>query len=390
MDLVLNEEQELLARTAREFVAGRSSLRRIRQLRDSGDADGFSRELWREMAALGWLGIVIPEEHGGAGLGYMDQMVVLEEMGRGLMPEPFLSTVLLGATALLLGGSAAQKKAHLPKVAAGEALLTIAYQEAGSRYDVHRVATKATKSGGGFVLSGQKIQVLDGHVADHLVVSSRTSGTGADAQGVTLFLVAADTPGVTIERQSRIDGRNVALVRFDDVRVDADAVVGAVDGGGDLLARVIDRAAIGLSAEMLGSMQAAFEMTNEYLKTRLQFGVVIGTFQALKHRAAKMYIELELARSAVMGAHRALDMAALRARDEHHDDATIAKLASLAKARCSDAFVLIGNECVQMHGGIGVTDEADIGFFFKRARVAEMTFGDAAWHRDRTARLEGY
>jgi acyl-CoA dehydrogenase len=390
MDLVLNEEQELLARTAREFVAGRSSLRRIRQLRDSEDADGFSRELWREMAALGWLGIVIPEEHGGAGLGYMDQMVVLEEMGRGLMPEPFLSTVLLGATALLLGGSAAQKKAYLPKVAAGDALLTIAYQEAGSRYDVHRVATKATKSGGGFVLSGQKIQVLDGHVADFLIASARTSGTGADAKGVTLFLVAADTPGITIERQSRIDGRNVALVRFDDVRVDADAVVGAVDGGGDLLARVIDRAAIGLSAEMLGSMQAAFEMTNEYLKTRVQFGVVIGTFQALKHRAAKMYIELELARSAVMGAHRALDMAALRARDEHHDDATIAKLASLAKARCSDAFVLIANECVQMHGGIGVTDEADIGFFFKRARVAEMTFGDAAWHRDRTARLEGY
>jgi len=382
MDLVLNEEQEMLARSAREFVTGRSSLRRIRELRDRNDADGFSRDLWREMAALGWLGIVIPEEFGGAGLGWLDQMVVLEEMGRGLMPEPFVSTVLLGTPALLLGGSAAQKKEHLPKIAAGERLVTIAYQETGSRYATSKVATKAVKSGNGFTLSGEKIQVLDGHVADRLIVSARTSGAPGDAKGITLFLIAADTPGVTIERQSRIDSRNVALIRFDDVKVEADAVLGEVDGGGALLDRVLDRARIGLSAEMLGSMQAAFEMTNEYLKTRTQFGVPIGSFQALKHRAAKMYIELELARSAVMGAHRALD--------EQRDDKTIAKLASLAKARCSDAFVLIGNECVQMHGGIGVTDEADIGFFFKRARVAEMTFGDAAFHRDRTAKLEGY
>lgn len=382
MDLVLNEEQEMLARSAREFVSGRSSLRRIRELRDRNDADGFSRDLWREMAALGWLGIVIPEEFGGAGLGWLDQMVVLEEMGRGLMPEPFVSTVLLGTPALLLGGSAAQKKEHLPKIAAGERLVTIAYQETGSRYATSKVATKAVKSGNGFTLSGEKIQVLDGHVADRLIVSARTSGAPGDAKGITLFLIAADTPGVTIERQSRIDSRNVALIRFDDVKVEADAVLGEVDGGGALLDRVLDRARIGLSAEMLGSMQAAFEMTNEYLKTRTQFGVPIGSFQALKHRAAKMYIELELARSAVMGAHRALD--------EQRDDKTIAKLASLAKARCSDAFVLIGNECVQMHGGIGVTDEADIGFFFKRARVAEMTFGDAAFHRDRTAKLEGY
>ncbi|MEB2283247.1 MAG: hypothetical protein B6D46_05750 [Polyangiaceae bacterium UTPRO1] len=382
MDLVLTEEQEMLARSAREFVGGRSSLRRVRELRDSGDADGFSRQLWREMAALGWLGITIPEAYGGAGLGWMEQMVVLEAMGRGLMPEPFTSTVLLAANALLLGGSDAQKQAHLAPIAAGERIAAVAYQEAGSRYDAHKVATAATRSGGGWTISGEKIQVLDGHVADVIVASARTAGGRDDAAGITLFIVAADTPGVTIERQSRIDARNAALVRFDGVAVGADAVLGAVDAGGALLERVLDRARIGLAAEMLGSMQAAFEMTNEYLKTRVQFGVPIGSFQALKHRAAKMYIELELARSAVMGAHRALD--------EGRDDATVAKLASLVKARCSDAFVLVGNECVQMHGGIGVTDEHDIGFFFKRARVAEMTFGDAAFHRDRTARLEGY
>ncbi|MCC6848669.1 MAG: acyl-CoA dehydrogenase family protein [Deltaproteobacteria bacterium] len=382
MDLVLNEEQEMLARSAREFVTGRSSLRRVRQLRDTNDPDGFSRELWREMAGLGWLGITIPEALGGAGLGWMDQMVVLEEMGRGLMPEPFTSTVLLGATALLLGGSDAQRRAHLPKIAGGERLFAAAYQETGSRYDASTVATTAVKSAKGFTIAGEKIQVLDGHVADVLVVSARTSGATGDADGLTLLLVAADTPGVAIERQSRIDGRNAALVRFDGVEVGADAVLGAVGGGGALLGRVLDRACIGVSAEMLGAMQAAFAMTNEYLKTRMQFGVPIGSFQALKHRAAKMYIELELSRSAVLGAHRALD--------EGKDDATVAKLASLAKARCSDAFALIGNECVQMHGGIGVTDEHDIGLFFKRARVAEATFGDAAFHRARTARLEGY
>ncbi len=385
MDLVLSEEQELLARTAREFVAGRSSLKRIRRLRDAADPDGFSRELWREMGALGWLGIVIPEDHGGAGLGYMDLMPVMEELGRGLMPEPMLSTVLLGGNTILLAGSDAQKREHLPAVAAGERLLALAYQEPRSRYDAHHVETKATKAGSGFVLAGEKSQVLDGHVADWLIVSARTSGAASaasDANGITLFLVRPDTPGVTIERQQRIDDRNTAIVRLDDVRVDGASILGTVDGGGRILDAVLDRATIALSAEMLGSMLAAFEMTNDYLKTRTQFGAAIGSFQALKHRAAKMYIEIELARSAVMGAHRALD--------EGRDDAAIARFASLAKARTSDAFVLVGNEGVQMHGGIGMTDEHDMGFFIKRARVTEMTFGDAAWHRDRIASIDGY
>jgi alkylation response protein AidB-like acyl-CoA dehydrogenase len=382
MDLVLSEEQQLLARTARELVSGRSSLRRIRQLRDSGDGDGFSRELWAEMAALGWVGIILPEELGGSGLGYMELMVVMEELGRGLMPEPMLSTVLLGANALLLGGSDAQKREHLPSVPAGERLLTVAYQEAGSRYDLDHVATRAVRDGDGFVLSGEKIQVLDGHVADSLVVSARTAGAVDAANGVSLFLVARDTPGVAVERQHRIDARGAAIVRLDEVRVGADAVVGGVDAGSALLRRVVDRATIGLTAEMLGAMSATFEMTVDYLKTRTQFGVPIGSFQALKHRAAKVYVELELARSAVMGAHRAVD--------EGRDDAIVSRLASIAKARCSDTFVLIGNEGIQMHGGIGMTDEHDVGFYAKRARVAEMTFGDAAYHRDRIATLDGY
>jgi alkylation response protein AidB-like acyl-CoA dehydrogenase len=382
IDLVLTEEQDLLQHTAREFVAGRSSLKRIRALRDGKDPDGFSRDLWREMARLGWVGIVLPEEHGGLGLGYMDLIVVMEQLGRGLMPEPIVSTVLLGANAILLGGGEAQKREHLPAVAAGERLLALAWQEPRGRYDVRHVETAATRAGAGWMLRGEKTQVLDGHVADRLIVSARSAGEARDAAGIGLFLVRPDAPGVTVTRQSRLDARNVALVRLDGVRVEADAALGAVDGGGPLLSRTIDRATVGLAAEMLGSMTAAFEATTEYLKSRTQFGVPIGSFQALKHRAARMYVEIELARSAVMNAARAVD--------EGRDDAAVARAASIAKARCSDAFVLIGNEGVQMHGGIGMTDEHDIGFFLKRARAAEMTFGDAAWHSDRLAALDGY
>ncbi len=382
MDLVLSEEQELLQHTAREFVAGRSSLKRIRMLRDTADPDGFSRELWREMARLGWTGIILPEEHGGLGLGYRDLMVVMEELGRGLMPEPMLSTVLLGANAILLGGSDAQRREHLPTVAAGERFLALAWQEPGGRYDPHHVETRAERAGGGWRLRGEKIQVLDGTAADRLVVSARTAGSARDADGITLFVIRPDVPGVALERQMRVDSRGAALLHLADVRVETDAVLGQVGGGGPLLARVLDRATVGLTAEMLGSMSVAFAMTIDYLKTRIQFDAPIGSFQALKHRAARMFVELELARSAVMHAHRVLD--------EGRDDTAVARAASLAKARCSDAFLLIGNEGVQMHGGIGMTDEHDIGFFLKRARAAQLTCGDAAWHRDRMARLDGY
>jgi acyl-CoA dehydrogenase len=382
VDLVLSEEQQLLQQTAREFVTGRSSLKRIRALRDEADADGFSRDLWREMARLGWVGILLPEALGGLGLGYRELMVVLEELGRGLMPEPMLSTVLLGANAILFAGSAKQRDTHLPAVAAGERLLALAAQEARSRYAVRHVETHAQPGGGGWTLEGEKIQVLDGHVADLLIVAARTAGGVGDVHGITLFLVPRDAPGVAVARQVRVDVRNAALVRLSGVRVGREDVLGEVDGGGPVLARVVDRATIGLTAEMLGGMEAAFEMTLDYLKTRRQFGVPIGSFQALKHRAARLYVELELARSAVMHAHRVPD--------EGRDDAAVARAASIAKARCSDAFILVGNEGIQMHGGIGMTDEHDIGFFLKRARAAEMTFGDAAYHRNRLASLDGY
>jgi alkylation response protein AidB-like acyl-CoA dehydrogenase len=380
--MALTEEQEILQRTAREFVQSRSPLSRLRALRDADTADGFSRELWTEMARLGWLGIVVPEQYGGAGLGWTDLMVVLEELGRGLVPEPMMGTVLLGATTLLLGGSEAQRSAHLPAVVAGEECLALAYQEPASRYAHQHVETRAERSGGGWTLGGQKVHVLDGQCADWFIVSARTAGAPRDAAGVSLFLVPRDARGLGIERQHRVDARGAALLRLDGVRVDAGALVGGEGHGLPLLERVLDRAAIALSAEMLGGMAACFEMTLEYLRTRKQFGVPIGSFQALKHRAARMFVELELVRSIVLAAHRALD--------EGADDERVRRLASAAKARCSDAFVLVGNEGVQMHGGIGMTDEHDVGFFLKRARAAEITFGDAAFHRDRVARLDGY
>jgi acyl-CoA dehydrogenase len=380
MQLVLSEDQELLAKTAADFVKERSPVARVRSLRDAGDATGFSRALWREMAGLGWVGIPFPEAVGGAGMGLAELAVVLEQLGRALAPEPFLSTVCLGGGALRRAGSAAQQQEWLPGVVEGATFLALAHQEPGGRFDLKRVATRAERDGAGWRLHGVKTGVLDGHVAHALVVPARTAGAGSEPRGITLFLVRAGAAGLRVERQARLDGRGAAHVTLDGVGVGAGDVLGAVDAGGEVLEQVVDEATAALCAEMLGAGGEAFARTLAYLKQREQFGAVIGSFQALKHRAARLYVELELARSAVMAAARSVDEGAAEA----------PRLVSMAKARCSDAGMLAANEAVQMHGGIGMTDEHEIGFFLKRARAAELTFGDAAFHRDRWARLGGY
>ena len=378
-DLVLTEEQQLLQSTAADFARQSLPVSRLRALRETGD--GFSRDLWREMGNLGWPGMLLPEEYGGLGLGYADAVVVLEELGKALAPEPFLSTVLLAGNAVLLGGSAAQKQEILPRVASDEAVLAFAHHEPRARHRMHHVATRAAaQSDGGFTISGVKDVVLDGAAAERLVVSARTSGGNDDRDGISLFLVDPHAPGVTVTRQQLVDHRSAALVKLDGVKVPADAQIGTLGKGADVLDATLDRATVGLCAEMLGGMVRAAEMTFAYLKERKQFGVVIGTFQALKHRAARMFIEIELGRSVVMAAARALD--------EGSRDA--AMLVSVAKARLSEGYVLVASESVQMHGGIGMTDEHDVGFFLKRARALEMEFGDAAFHRDRVARIDGY
>lgn len=373
--LLLNDEQRMLSKTAHEFISKRAPASRIRTFRDSKDETGFSRELWSEMAELGWLGLQIPENYGGLDLGFFDLCVVLEQSGRELMPEPFVSTLLLGTQALLLGGTEAQKKALLPGIATGDTFVTVGYEEAGSHGDPSKVTAAARKSAGGFELSGEKIQVLDGHLADRIIVSAATSDAGH-----TLFLIDPANSGVTITRQFRIDGLNAAIVRLDDVSVKSDDILGELNGGAALLQAVFDRAAVGLSAQMLGASEQAFADTIEYIKEREQFGVPIGSFQALQHRAVSVYTELALTRSVVLAAARAIDDAP--------DD--VPRLASLAKAIASETFMHAAKEAIQMHGGIGVTDEHDIGFYIKRAQATYMTFGKPSQHRQRWAELHGY
>ena len=379
MSLVLTEEQSLLKETAAEFVQEKAPVAHLRELRDRQDATGFSRSLWKEMAELGWSGILLPEEHGGSDLGLAELGVVLEECGRTLAPYPFLSTAVLGASAIALGGSAAQQQAILPGVCAGETLLALAFQEK-PRFAPYDIATQAKATADGYALSGEKVFVLDGHVADHLIVAARTSGAAGDRAGLTLFLVDPAASGVGVTRTSMVDSRNAARIRLENVAVSSDRVLGEADAGADLLDAVIERGTVALSAELLGLIQEVFDRTVTYLKERQQFGVPIGSFQALKHRAADMFCEVELSHSIVLDALRAVD------EERPHRE----RIVSAAKARCSDTAGLVTREGLQMHGGIGMTDEEEIGLFLKRAKAAELTLGDGTYHRDRFARLTGF
>jgi alkylation response protein AidB-like acyl-CoA dehydrogenase len=373
---VLSEEQSMLRDAAKSWVSEKSPVTAFRKLRDSGNADGFDRAAWKEMAEMGWAGIIIPEELGGSGMGYLTLGLVLEETGRTLTVSPLLSTALTATTALLLAGNDAQKKEWLPKVAEGKAVATLAVDE-GAHHAPEKIALAAKKSGSGYTLSGKKSFVLDGGVADLLIVAARTSGKAGDKSGITLLLVAGNAKGLTREKLKSVDSRGVANLTFDNVE---GTVLGSVDNGFDVLDATLDRARAGLAAEMLGAAAQSFETTLDYLKTRVQFGQVIGTFQALQHRAAKMFTDLELTRSCVE--------AALSAIDKNAND--VPALCSLAKAKASELDHLVSNEMVQMHGGIGMTDVHDAGLYLKRARAAEASFGGASYHRDRYARLMGY
>jgi acyl-CoA dehydrogenase len=378
--MILNEEQNMLKDSAKDFCANSAPIAQLRSLRDSDNADGFDRETWSAMAELGWAAIPWSEDHGGLAFGYKGLGVVTEETGRTLSASPLYASVWVGGTLINLGGSDAQKAELLPKVATGELLLALALEE-GHRHNPYNIATTAS-GGDGYTLSGKKTFVLDGHVADTLVVAARTSGDNGSRDGISLFLVPRDAEGVTVTRTKMADSRNAANIELSNVSVAADALLGAEGAGADILDPALDIARIGLSAEMLGSLQECFERTVEYLKERKQFGVAIGSFQALKHRAANMFCEIELSKSCVLEALTALD--------EGREADEIAKLASLTKAKVGETFNLVSREGIQMHGGIGMTDEFDIGFFIKRAAVTEQTFGDVNYHRNRYGELEGY
>jgi len=373
MALVLNEEQGMLRDAARDFLRERGPVSHLREIRDSGNSAGFSSELWAEMAEMGWTAILVPEEHGGLGYGYTGMGIVLEECGRTLTPSPLLGTALTGVAVLTLAGSAEQCATILPEVASGERLLALACDET-AHHEPGRVEAEAEVLEDNFRLNGRKTAVLDGHVADTLIVSAWTGS------GVSLFLVPANADGVTVERYPALDTHAAAHVTFDHVELPGDSLLGKLHGGQDVLDKVLDAARIGASAEMLGIAQEAFERTMEYLKERKQFGVPIGSFQALQHRAAQLFGEIEMCKSLVLKALQMLDG------DKGHD----AELASMTKAKLGQTAHLAATEAVQMHGGIGMTDEFDIGFFLKRCRVLETLYGDRYFHLDRFAKIRGY
>lgn len=382
MSLVLNEDQQLLQDSAKSFCQENAPVSQLRKLRDTKNSTGFDPVLWQQMAALGWAGMAVPEAYGGFEFGYGGLGVVLEETGRNLVCSPLLATVLLGASAINILGNEQQKQELLPRIVSGELLLALALDE----HAIHapsKIATTAVQSGKNYLINGSKTFVVDGHVADHLIVVARTSGATDSPAGISLFLVNPKAAGVTVTRTWMVDSRNAARVELKDVAVSANELLGPADTAFAVLDRVLDIARIGLAAEMLGGAQEAFERTLEYLKQRQQFGVLIGSFQALQHRAATMYSELELCKSLVRAALSALD-------DPESSQEDIAQLASAAKAKLSDVFFLVSNEAIQMHGGIGMTDEFDIGFYIKRARVAQQFLGDAIFHRDRYATLHKF
>ncbi len=379
MALVLTEEQTMLRDMAKQFFTEQVPVTNLRKLRDEESAEGYDKAVWQQIVELGFAGILIPEEQGGTGFGPIGLGIVMQEAGRTLAATPLYSTAILGAGLILAAGSGTQKAELLPQIASGELLTALALEET-AHHNPKQVAMSAEQNGDQIILSGQKNFVIDGHIADKLIVVARTSGAAGDANGLSMFLVDAKAKGVTITRTHMVDSRNAAIVSFDKVNVPVSDALGPLGAAMAELESVLDLGRACLAAEMLGGIEAVFDTTLAYLKERKQFGVIIGTFQALKHRAAEMFCEVELCQSVVLDALSALD--------ERRND--VPRAVSLAKARLGDAARLISNEGVQMHGGIGMTDAVDMGLYLKRARVQSQLLGDTNFHRSRYAELGGY
>ena len=378
MSMVLNEEQFLLKRTTREVLQKYSPVSSLRDLHDSRDALGYSAELWERLVDLGVPSIVLPAHAGGLGFGFIGLGALMQEMGRTLAASPLFSTIVLGTSALELGtGKRLQR--YLPDILAGKLTMALALDET---HHHQPLATAATlKAGGsGLILDGTKVFVLDGHSADKLLVVARSDGKPGDQHGLSLVLLDRATLGVDVRRTILMDGRNSAVIQFNQVKVDRDDLVGTINEGWSILEKVLDRGAICISAEMLGGSLELFERTMKYLREREQFGVKIGSFQALQHRSARMYCQLELCRTVVLKALSSLDL----------DSPEVPAHASQAKAMLNQCYAYISNEAVQLHGGMGITDDLDIGLYLKRARVSMQILGDTGYHQDRYARLMGY
>lgn len=375
MDFGFSDEQEMLRQTTRAFLQEHCPTTFVRQMME--DDKGYSPALWKEMADLGWLGLAFPEEYGGQGLGFVDLTVILEEMGAALLPSPFLSTVLLAGQTILIGGSETQKKTYLPKIADGSLIATLAMTEPSARCDAVGISeVKATPEADGFRITGTKLFVPDAQVAEVMVVAARTKEAGDKSFGITLFLVENNTPGISTTLLKTMDQtRKQCEVVFDNVHVGRDRLLGMLDMGWPVLRKVLNSATVALCAEMVGGAQRVLDISVAYAKERVQFGRPIGSFQAIKHKCAEMMLQVESAKSAAYYAAWAVD-----------EDVPEAPLAvSMAKAYCSDAYCHTAGEGIQVHGGIGFTWEHDMHLYFKRAKYAEFTFGDATYHRELVA-----
>lgn len=379
MALAFNEEQRALKDTARDFAKNQSPIEAFRALRDHQTADGFSPDVWNAMIELGWSGMIFPEAYGGFDFGCMGLAGCMEEFGRTLVASPLLSSVVLSGSTILFAGSEEQKQSLLPQIVSGEKRIALACDE-GFHHQPSAISATAALEGNTFLLNGSKTRVIDGLGADLFVVAARTAGNPGETHGISLLLLDASTEGVSIEKTSMVDSRNYARLSFDNVCIPASHLLGEVHNGFAALDKALDYGRICLSAEMFGGIQEIFERTVQYLKERKQFGVLIGTFQALQHRAAHMYTEIEMCKSILM--------LALDALEKDADNAP--QLISAAKAKISDTYELVSNEATQMHGGIGVTDELDIGLFLKRARVSAELLGSARFNYSRYATLEGF
>ena len=384
MPLALTEEQEMLSRSAAEFLADRASLAQFRTWRERSHQQAFDPELWREIAGMGWPGIAIGEEQGGAGLGLAGLGVVLEQLGRHLSVTPMNSTVLCGVTAIQLLGRAAQQAALLPQVIEGSRTISLAWDER-PHFDPFGVATTARSTATGWLLNGCKRGVADVSSVDRLLVVCRLEGAAGDREGLGVFIVPRNAPRLRIEVTPMVDGSNYGEIVLEGVELGAEALLAGAAAPAAALGRLVDVINAGLAAELLGISEEAFARTLRYLKDRSQFGKPIGSYQALQHRAAHWFVELQLARSLVQEALLALD-----ADPSSSLGLQGPALASMAKAKASQVAELATNEAIQMHGGIGMTDAHDIGLYIKRARVLEQAFGDQNHHLDRLASLQGY
>ncbi|MEO0499974.1 MAG: acyl-CoA dehydrogenase family protein [Pseudomonadota bacterium] len=383
MPLYLNEDQDMLKDSARGFVAEKAPVAHMRKLRDASDATGFDPALWREFGEMGFASILIPEDEGGLGLGHVEAGIVMEEVGKNLSPSPMLSTAVAAVAALKAGGAQHREK-WFPKIAAGDAVAALAIDE-GAKHDPAATAMRAERSGNGFKLTGTKQFVVHGHVADLIIVAARTGGAAGETDGITLFAVEKDAANLTADPRRLADASLAARLTFDGVDVDADAVIGEVDEGWGPLSALLNAGRAGASAELLGVGQGVADQTVDYIKERKQFGVPIGSFQALQHRSAHLYAELEVARAAVLKAQQLLD-----AISEEGGSEKAAKAVHVAKAMTGMTTTLAVQEGVQMHAGVGMTDEYDVGLYMKRGRVLAELFGDANYHADRMARDAGY